>query len=320
VNGDIIRGSSTGISTASLTLNGGTLDMGGKRIGGVTAGANLTSITFASGTLKNVADINTGGALNKTTAGTLTIDGTNTYTGATNVNEGTVVVSGSLSGSTVSVASGAELRLSAGTITTPAALSVAGTLSGAGTVDGGSGAIDVAATGSVSSGTGNDSAGLLNATSLTTSGDLTNKATLRMELLSDSSYDRIATTEAINLASGENTTLTLLVSGSYVPVSGTMFFIVTNSSANAATTGLFAGTVTQTVTGFESLGAVPTMMANNGQLFAISYGGDFEAVGGPAFTGGNDVVLMAVPEPNGLAMLAGSLGLALGLQRFRRRI
>jgi hypothetical protein len=34
---------------------------------------------------------------------------------------------------------------------------------------------------------------------------------------------------------------------------------------------------------------------------------------------GNDVVVMAVPEPNSLSMLAGSLGLALGLQRFRRR-
>ncbi len=34
---------------------------------------------------------------------------------------------------------------------------------------------------------------------------------------------------------------------------------------------------------------------------------------------GDDVVLQVVPEPNALTMLAGSLGLALGLQRFRRR-
>jgi hypothetical protein len=31
------------------------------------------------------------------------------------------------------------------------------------------------------------------------------------------------------------------------------------------------------------------------------------------------VAIMAIPEPNSLAMLAGSMGLALGLQRFRRR-
>jgi autotransporter-associated beta strand protein len=34
---------------------------------------------------------------------------------------------------------------------------------------------------------------------------------------------------------------------------------------------------------------------------------------------GNDIVLQVVPEPNSLAMLAGSIGMALGLQRFRRR-
>ena len=35
--------------------------------------------------------------------------------------------------------------------------------------------------------------------------------------------------------------------------------------------------------------------------------------------GGTSVALLVVPEPNALSMLAGSLGLALGLQRFRRR-
>ncbi|MEI9894812.1 MAG: hypothetical protein WDN28_13220 [Chthoniobacter sp.] len=34
---------------------------------------------------------------------------------------------------------------------------------------------------------------------------------------------------------------------------------------------------------------------------------------------GDDIVLQVVPEPNALAMLAGSFGMALGLQRFRRR-
>jgi hypothetical protein len=34
---------------------------------------------------------------------------------------------------------------------------------------------------------------------------------------------------------------------------------------------------------------------------------------------GNDVAVMAIPEPNSLAMLASSFGLAPGLQRFRRR-
>ena len=36
-------------------------------------------------------------------------------------------------------------------------------------------------------------------------------------------------------------------------------------------------------------------------------------------TGGHSVALFAVPEPNSLGMLMASLGVALGLQRFRRR-
>jgi hypothetical protein len=38
-----------------------------------------------------------------------------------------------------------------------------------------------------------------------------------------------------------------------------------------------------------------------------------------ANTGGNSVALFAVPEPSSLGMLMASLGVALGLQRFRRR-
>jgi hypothetical protein len=35
--------------------------------------------------------------------------------------------------------------------------------------------------------------------------------------------------------------------------------------------------------------------------------------------GGTNVALLAVPEPNSWTMLAGSLGIALGWPRFRRR-
>ena len=34
---------------------------------------------------------------------------------------------------------------------------------------------------------------------------------------------------------------------------------------------------------------------------------------------GNNVALLMLPEPNSWTMLLGSLGVALGLQRFRRR-
>jgi hypothetical protein len=123
----------------------------------------------------------------------------------------------------------------------------------------------------------------------------------------------------ISLAAGasETTTLSLSLAPGYLPGNdGKLFFIVTNSGNGAATSGIFAGATVQTVFGFEQLGAVPTIVAG-GQLFAISYTANAE--GTASFTGGNDIALMAVPEPSSLFTLASSLGMALGLQRFRRR-
>jgi hypothetical protein len=43
------------------------------------------------------------------------------------------------------------------------------------------------------------------------------------------------------------------------------------------------------------------------QVFSISYAAD----------GGNDIILMAIPEPSSVAMLLGGIGAALGLRRRR---
>ena len=98
VTGDIIRGATTGTSTAVLTLDGGTLDLSGNDLGGNgSATGNLTTTTFASGTLKNVGKISDTGGVSKTGANTLTIAGTAAYTGATTVSAGTLVLSSSSS-------------------------------------------------------------------------------------------------------------------------------------------------------------------------------------------------------------------------------
>ena len=86
-NADIVDGGGT--TTTKITLNGGTLDMTGKNIGSNTT--PIDTVEFLSGTLKNVAEINGGGTLAKTGAGTLVLDGMNTYTGTTAVNEGTLL-------------------------------------------------------------------------------------------------------------------------------------------------------------------------------------------------------------------------------------
>ncbi|MCL4204889.1 MAG: autotransporter-associated beta strand repeat-containing protein, partial [Pirellulaceae bacterium] len=78
----------TGAGTATVTLNGGTLDMGGRNLGGATA---INTLNFQSGTLQNVAQINNGAiGLTKTTAGTLILAGTNAYSGDTIVVDGTL--------------------------------------------------------------------------------------------------------------------------------------------------------------------------------------------------------------------------------------
>ena len=54
----------------------------------------------------------------------------------------------------------------------------------------------------------------------------------------------------------------------------------------------------------------------NGVEFAISY--TASAANG-TFTGGHDVALMAVPEPNIFALFTAAIGLQFGIRRFRRR-
>ena len=81
-------GSTTSNTSSTITLNGGTLDMTGHSIGD--AVNVIDTLTLASGTLKDVQEINGGGAVTKTTAGTLILLGTNTYTGATTISAGTL--------------------------------------------------------------------------------------------------------------------------------------------------------------------------------------------------------------------------------------
>ena len=96
VAGDIIKGASTGASTGTVTLNGGTLNMSGNSIG---SGAASVTFNAQSGTVSNVAGVNgAAGTLVKSTAGTLNVTGTNPYTAATQIDAGTLNVSGTLSG------------------------------------------------------------------------------------------------------------------------------------------------------------------------------------------------------------------------------
>lgn len=90
VAGDISRGSNIGASNAIVNLSGGTLDMNGHDLGA--AGSGAITFTAESGSLRNVAGINGNGGLIKTTAGSLTLSGINTYTGDTTVTAGSLAL------------------------------------------------------------------------------------------------------------------------------------------------------------------------------------------------------------------------------------
>jgi autotransporter-associated beta strand protein len=105
VGGNITTSNATG-GISIVTLDGGTLDM--------TAGTiNVDGFNARSGTLKNVQQLQSGDAataaqLSKVGPGVLVLDGANFYTGLTGIQEGTVVVSGSIAAS-----SGVDIGLGA---------------------------------------------------------------------------------------------------------------------------------------------------------------------------------------------------------------
>jgi autotransporter-associated beta strand protein len=130
-NADLLHGGGTN-ATATLTLDGGILDMLGHAIGDATN--PFDNLNFRSGTLQNVSEINGGAALTKTTTGTLFLAGTNSYSGGTSITAGTLIArtAGAMGTGDVTVASGTGFQYAA---SADAPLSLAGNL----TVTGGSG-------------------------------------------------------------------------------------------------------------------------------------------------------------------------------------
>jgi len=90
--------------STNVIVSGGTFDLGGSS--DTVAGVQLTGGTISSGTLTSTSDFDVQAgsvsavlagsvALNKTTAGTVTLSGTNTYDGITTVSAGTLTLSAS---------------------------------------------------------------------------------------------------------------------------------------------------------------------------------------------------------------------------------
>jgi autotransporter-associated beta strand protein len=114
--------SSTGGSARLIAASGGAVDITSLSTGGMTAGSIEGAGSFALGSKQLTVGSNNlsttvsgvisgaGGSLVKTGRGTLTLTGTNTYTGPTEVDAGTLIVNGSIaSSSQVTVNFGGQL-------------------------------------------------------------------------------------------------------------------------------------------------------------------------------------------------------------------
>jgi autotransporter-associated beta strand protein len=82
VGGNIQYTNGLGTETNTVTLDGGTLDLTGGNIG---ASGALITFNAQAGTLRNLAELNGGGVLTKSTAGTLLLDTANAFTGGVSI-------------------------------------------------------------------------------------------------------------------------------------------------------------------------------------------------------------------------------------------
>ena len=221
-------GNGTVTLTGASTYTGGTTVSAGTLRGDTTSlQGNITNnaqLEFDQGADGTYGDVISGvGSLSKLGNGTLTLSDTNTYSGGTAVNAGTLLVTGSIAGSQVDVDVGA-------------------TLAGNGAVG------DITANGTVAPGTsiGNLTVG---GTAAFVSG-----SDLEVELASGGVADRLSSTGTVNLG---NADLDVSLLGPYNHSAGTVYEIVQSSSSIV---GTFSGPSTFEVDGhrFQISYADPT--------------------------------------------------------------
>ena len=269
--------------TGAINVNGGTLVLGTNTdtVGAVTlTSGNITGTTGKLTGSGSNFDVRSG-TISSKLGGTIGLDKT---TG------GTVTISsdnstGGYTGATT--VSAGTLIIDGNISTSTTTVSGTGILAGSGTV----GDLTIAAGGTHNPG---NSPGIMN------TGDYTMAGTLNIESIGNTpgigGYDQVNATGTVNLS---GTLATSFTAGTYA--NGNLLFILLNDGGDAVS-GNFA-TLTQ--------GAIVTNYG--GFDWQISYTADST---GNTFTGGNDIALMAIPEPN-VAALLGGLGTLLLLRRRR---
>lgn len=244
---------------------------------------------FGSIDVVNLA-ANTSGGVTKRGSGTLTLSGASTYTGATIIESGTLALTGSISGSTsVEVRPGATLNVS----NLPSGFTaVSGqTLKGSGTVVGN---VNMSAGSKIAPGVAAGILSLNGNLNISLAVTPTASATLLFELGALANSDKITLTNgALTIGAG---------------VLGFDDFVFTSLGE------LQADTYTLIDGNSPIVGSLDANLAN----LSGSLGGIFTGTLGFA-DGGNDLVLVVVPEPGSVTLLTVGIGSLLGLSRLRRR-
>lgn len=281
-------GQASSANLGTLNLNGLNQQIAGlASTTGINSSANKNTVTStAAATLDiNVAE----GATNSYGAGTAANSGV--ITGAISLKKsglGTQTLGDTNTYTGTTTVDAGKLVINGSISTSTTTVNSTGTLAGSGTV----GAVTVKSGGFIAPG---NSPGTLNTGNIilevgSTLGIEIDGATVGTE------YDRLNVTGSVSLAG----LLSMTMSGSYAPANGTLFFILANDGADAIT-GTFSNAPVNG--GTYTLG---------GQKFQISYAGDTTT---SSFTGGNDVVLQAVPEP--ASLLLGAMAILTLLRRRR---
>jgi autotransporter-associated beta strand protein len=289
-----------GVSPVLTVAASATVNMAGSEVLGSMGGAGTVNLAAGSVTLgassgsSSFSGIIAGaGGLIKSGASTQTLSAANTYAGETIIKEGTLALSGSgkIASAKVTVGDAGSSGAVLDALALANGLTIAAnqTLGGVGTIKGTTTIQGVLAPG--------NSTGILN-----NIGNVSFEAgsSFNMELggtTAGTNYDQLNVTGSVSLAG-----LLSVSMGTYVPTNGDMFFIIANDSADAIA-GVFSNAATD--------GSTYTF---GSQQFKISYFGNYEAPT-KSFTGGNDVVLLVVPEPT--VALLGAVS-ALCLLRRRR--